>query len=304
MRKSDPSSTRAPRWIQGFCVLVLTTSLVACPSSSVAMSGRVLDARSQDPVAGATVTVGTETTTSADDGSFALTDVPDDAPIRVEAANYEPATSTVSGGASADIALVPIPVQVTVVSNLTGKGLRATIRTGDQEARSDTKGRASLYGVGPGVKVRVLSSGYEQGRHEIPTTRKLRVRPLAGPAATARQIAEWERRQQWKPSAALIHPDAFSYVTRAEVIAENKQAAREGSQLVGVAVRRVSYITWTFQRCSQADFGPKRYKNTAALDLTYIYSAPAGGRERLHAITHYVRTPDGRWRYFPILGCD
>ncbi|WP_084557964.1 S8 family serine peptidase [Hamadaea tsunoensis] len=90
------------------------------PSGTV--SGVVTDASTGTPIAGATITSGTRTATSAADGSYSLTVPAGDQPVTVTKFGYHDATATVTvtdgGTTTQDFALTPAP-NVTVSGKVT-----------------------------------------------------------------------------------------------------------------------------------------------------------------------------------------
>jgi outer membrane receptor protein involved in Fe transport len=95
--------------------LAVLCLLAAIPSYAARVAGVVLDA-SGAPVAGASVTAGTASVTTADDGAFELADAPDGGELRVTATGFAPATVPLAGDAqSLRIVLQPAPLVDTVV---------------------------------------------------------------------------------------------------------------------------------------------------------------------------------------------
>jgi len=95
--------------------MVLVSCLVAGPAYAARVAGVILDA-SGAPVAGATVSAGGASATTADDGSFEIADAPDGAEIRVAAPGFATATRTVGGdAASLRVVLQPAPLVDTIV---------------------------------------------------------------------------------------------------------------------------------------------------------------------------------------------
>ena len=92
----------------------------------------------------------------------------------------------------------------------------------------------------------------------------------------------------------------LAYTSIAECIRLDQAAAANGYQNVSIQVKSVTYLTWTFPRCSSANFGPKTYRHTAAVNYVLQQSAPSGGVTALHGIEHFVQTKDGLWRFFSV----
>src|SRR5688572_19243189 len=99
-------------------VLVLVYSLVGAPVYAAQVAGVVMDG-SGAPIGGATVASGTATTTTADDGSFVLADVPVGSQIRITAPGFATALVVAYDVASdleaVRVTLQPAPLFDTVV---------------------------------------------------------------------------------------------------------------------------------------------------------------------------------------------
>ena len=96
-------------------LLALLCSFAAGPAFAARVAGVVLDG-SGAPVAGAIVTAGTVTVTTADDGTFVLADAPDGSEVRVTAPGFAPAV-LIAAAADGDVRVVlqPAPLIDTVV---------------------------------------------------------------------------------------------------------------------------------------------------------------------------------------------
>jgi outer membrane receptor protein involved in Fe transport len=91
------------------CLLAVT------PAEAARMSGVVVDS-SGAPIAGATVSVGTTSVVTSDNGQFELPDAPDGSAVRVTAPGFAAASVTVSGDTtSARVVLQPAPLVDEVV---------------------------------------------------------------------------------------------------------------------------------------------------------------------------------------------
>jgi hypothetical protein len=149
------------------------------PLQPAMVQGRLRDAQSGDPIAGATVHVVAAdgaviaSSTTADDGSYLLKQVPDSATLRIDAGDYGTIDEDLPDGVNADFALTR---QVADGRVLDGDGAPlqgAIVRSGERTAVSTGDGTFELTGVAPGDEVTVLSSGYEDAQLSIPDTMTL-----------------------------------------------------------------------------------------------------------------------------------
>lgn len=108
----------------------------------------------------------------------------------------------------------------------------------------------------------------------------------------------------WDTAWSLVHPDALKYTTKAAFIKDMQYDINRGYQLVSTDIGQTTIVKWTLPKCPVAAFGPNVYPETAAISVTYHYSAPAGRAQDTPGISHLVKGPDGRWRWFPTTGCD
>lgn len=146
------------------------------PLQPAMVQGRLRDAQSGDPIVGATVHVVAAdgeviaSSTTADDGSYLLKQVPDDATLRIDAGDYGTVDEGLPDGVNADFALTRQVAHGRVL-DADGAPLQgAIVRSGESTAVSTGDGTFELTGVAPGADVTVLSSGYEDAQLSIPDT--------------------------------------------------------------------------------------------------------------------------------------
>lgn len=194
---------------------------------------------------------------------------------------------------------LPPPCEVTgqLLSNLTGKGVKGEVKTGSGVVKTDKKGRFSLTGTCPG-KITFKAKGYAPAPTRVATSKSLKVELEADPATTFEQMTAWRAAQQFAKDCALLHPDAHKYVSKAQCIKQEKDAAAAGYQDISIRIKSVTFIKWIHPRCSSADFGPKTYPHTAAINYTVQQTTPSGGVSATNGIAHFVQTKDGLWRWF------
>jgi thermitase len=136
------------------------------------ITGRVSDAGSGSPIAGATVTDGTRTTTTDASGEYTIAGVPPGTyQVTASKEGYESSslTATVSEGntAPADLALTRIVVPGTITGSITDAGsgspiAGATVTANSRTTTTDASGEYTIAGVPPGTyQVTASKSGYE-----------------------------------------------------------------------------------------------------------------------------------------------
>jgi hypothetical protein len=296
-------------------VAVAALALAACTSGSsstpapssplaapppIGLTGQVLDAGTQLPLAGVTVSVGAQSITTGADGNFSLTNLTTGGTVSFENCAYSTFTLAVPlQTATQDVQFQPLAVSATVTSNLTHKGIAAHFE-GKVTADANKKGVVSLSGLCPGDELSISAKGYADATVGIDESGAFKLSLEADPATTFTQEVAWEAAQKWKLDCALIHPDALAYTSVASCIKADADAAIQGYQAVSIKIHSVTYITWTFPKCAFADFGPKTYHHVAALNYTEQQSTPGGGVAPVTGVAHFVQTKNGLWRWFPL----
>lgn len=284
---------------------VLLAALASCDRPLESLEGTVVDSRTGDALADVEVSAGGQTATTDKDGRFVLREVDQTATITATICGYEDATAELPDDGS-EVTLEAEAIRTTgrVTSNLTGDGLRATVRSGDIRARASKDGRFTLRAV-CNERMRVATEGYGSEVVRLDgSAGSVEVELQAGPAETIRQQIEWEANGLLAREWALVHPDARSYVTKDQWIREVRLNESEGYPYVSVDVKDVRIIRWVFPACSLDDFGPKTYPRTAALRVVYHQAQPSGGLYDQPGLAHLVKDKDGLWKWFPNLGCD
>jgi hypothetical protein len=296
------------------CLAVLiAVALAGCTGSpepessreSLKISGQVLDADTSEPISGAVVAGEDQQFTTGPDGAFSLSDLSSGSNITVDACAYAPASLSVSENTrgTQTIELNPLPVTGRITSNLSSKGIRASLK-GDASTKAETNGKFSLEGVCPESEIEVSAAGYQATFVTVDETREIKVELLADPATTYEKSVAWEAAQKWEKSCDLLHPDNRKWISKAQCISGLKRLASQGYQAVSIRIKSVTFIKWTFPRCSLDDFGPKTYRHTAAIRYTEQQATPSGGVEPVSGIAHWVQTDDGLWRWFLNWNCS
>lgn len=156
---------------------VAATQIVPLQPSVV--QGELVDSGSGAPIAGAVVNVvgagGNVLTssTTADDGSYLLKNVPEDASLRIEAGDYGTIEEPLPPGMTANFALTR-QVAVGRVLDASGEPIQgAVIQSGDRTSVTTGDGTFELTGVAAGAPVTVLASGYEDQELSIPESMEL-----------------------------------------------------------------------------------------------------------------------------------
>jgi outer membrane receptor protein involved in Fe transport len=110
--------------------LLLLCLLAAAPAQAARVNGIVVDS-SGAPVPGATVTVGTSSVVTGDDGQFDIPDAPDGATVRIMASGFAVATLTVTGeNGMARVILQPAPLADEVLVTASRGAERLTTAAG------------------------------------------------------------------------------------------------------------------------------------------------------------------------------
>ena len=133
------------------------------------LTGTVLDGKTGAPVAGATITAGSQSVTSDQDGRYRLERLSGgDLAISAAHSDYESAelpvdeTANLLAGEALDVTLLPPHLAGTVFNNVTGSPLAgATITAGDLSAVSDDQGQFILWTTETPLDVTVNAIGYE-----------------------------------------------------------------------------------------------------------------------------------------------
>lgn len=146
------------------------------PLQPALVQGKLRDAQSGEPIVGATVhAVGPNgemivSSTTADDGSYLLKEVPSDASLRIDGGDYGTIEEGLPDGLTADFALTR-QLAAGRVLDADGQPLQgAMVISGDRTAVSTGDGTFELTGVAPGAEVTVQASGYEDADIAIPDT--------------------------------------------------------------------------------------------------------------------------------------
>ncbi len=144
------------------------------PLQPAMVQGKLRDAQSGDPIAGATVHAvypdGSVivSSTTADDGSYLLKEVPSDATLRIDAGDYGTIEESLPDGMTADFALTRQVANGRVL-DADGQPLQgAIVKSGERTAVSTGDGTFELTGIAPGAEVTVVASGYEDASLAIP----------------------------------------------------------------------------------------------------------------------------------------
>lgn len=149
-----------------FGVLMVTLAGLAFLRSA---EGRVLDAETGEPLAGATVRVGEKEMVAGAQGSFTVAGLDRLRPLHVEAPGYQPASAIVPGGiatwqATFTVALEPVVLAGTVRDKGTQAPIAgATVRVGQREVQSGADGRYTVKRVLPGEPVSAQAPHYQAG---------------------------------------------------------------------------------------------------------------------------------------------
>jgi hypothetical protein len=301
---------------RGAAILAMVMLLGACTGSPepqgtgrttalVDLQGRVLDGPTGEPVVGATLAGSGQPVLTGEYGSFSLAGVALGTLITVESCSHEPASFEV--GATDDLLVLqlqPLEIEGTVLSNITGEGVKATIHT-EPPVGTDGKGRFTLIGICPGDEVTVSAKGYSKSQAISAGEGETEVELAAGPDTTFSQVVAWEAERRFKDVCSAAHPDTRAYLSVAQCVAGYRTESAAGVQAVSVKITSVNYVKWTFPQCALHDFGPRTYATTAAMSFTYRVTVPSGGVVSTKGTAHWsLVKKDGTWRWFPLWRCE
>jgi hypothetical protein len=137
--------------------------------------GTVKDTYSGQGLAGIQVKAGDATVTTGPDGSYELTDVPEDVEVSFSGEGYDSATLSLDKTTSLDATLRPNVISGTVVDSRDGSPLaRATViatttisGTDVAYTRTDEQGRYKLENVPEGAYIKALLPGFRRGETQV-----------------------------------------------------------------------------------------------------------------------------------------
>lgn len=192
--------------------LVVTAAIAAAlflalRPRTITASGTVIDGRTGQPVAMASLHAGGKSAHTNARGVFQIPGLAPNAKVSVRA-RYYAAAQVRAAAAPLRVRLAPTPVHVTVHSDLTGNPLPAVVSPPNgSPVTAYADGTATLYRTGPGETLTVTTGGYRPAHAVIgrdhaataglgPTRRTMRTRPWARLWAWAdsgnyRAVADW-----------------------------------------------------------------------------------------------------------------
>ena len=133
------------------------------------LRGKVIDAATHKPVAGATVRVGGRELQTDARGSYSVKRLVPGGAIVAQAPYYRPSDPIAyTGQAVQDLALTLLPATVTVRDEFSGEPLAgATVKIAGKTYQSDSAGRVVLERVQPGTEAVGSLKGYKDGRTTV-----------------------------------------------------------------------------------------------------------------------------------------
>ncbi|MDF9745116.1 carboxypeptidase regulatory-like domain-containing protein [Natrinema salsiterrestre] len=151
-----------------------TTADVTVEERAGSVEGTVTDA-DDEPIAGASVTVGDQETTTDENGTYSLELEPGEYTLAVSAEGYVDASETVTveagATATADVTLEPVPTDGTLEGTVTdtdGEPIAgATVTVGDQQTTTDDNGTYSLELEAGEYTLAVSAEGYEDASEDV-----------------------------------------------------------------------------------------------------------------------------------------
>ncbi|MGE5264545.1 MAG: putative glycoside hydrolase [Acidobacteriota bacterium] len=139
------------------------------------VAGYVLDAETNQTLAGVPLRFGDRDITANEMGAFTIRAVKKGTPVSVQVVGYQPAVLTFDGENNFNVPLIPSVITVTVV-DLAGQPVRnARIRAGDQTASTDPQGRVLLRRLKPGTTISASASGFDSASTGPVTSNQVRL---------------------------------------------------------------------------------------------------------------------------------
>jgi hypothetical protein len=126
------------------------------------LSGTIKDAYSAEPLAGASIKVSdTISATTAADGSYRLTGLPESFTLEVSAPNYAATSKSLERTTSFDLELRPTILRGVLTNLYTGEPVSgATVSVGDRSASSDANGAYELTDIPLDTDLVIAADGY------------------------------------------------------------------------------------------------------------------------------------------------
>ena len=194
---------------------VAAAVFLALRPGTVTASGTVIDGRTGQPVAMASLRAGGKSARTNARGVFRIPGLAPGAPVWVRA-RYYAAVQVRAAGTPLRVRLAPIPVYVTVHSDLTGGPLPAVVSPPHgSPVTASADGTATVYRAGPGQTLTVTTGGYRPAHAVIgpghtataglePTRRTLRTQPWA-------RLWAWADRGNYRAIAGWVLRPATGY---------------------------------------------------------------------------------------------
>jgi len=170
--------------------VVAAALFLALRPRTITASGTVIDGRTGQPVAMASLHAGGKSARTNARGVFQIPGLAPNATVSVRA-RYYAAAQVRAAGAPLRVRLAPIPVHVTVTSDLTGNPLAAVVAPPyGSPVTAYADGTATVYLTGPGETLTVTTGGYRPAHAVVghdhtataglqPTRRTMRTQPWA-----------------------------------------------------------------------------------------------------------------------------
>lgn len=182
----------APDYAEAKADITRTTTHEASLRPNV-LRGKITDKYTGKGVAGAEIKAGDATATTADDGTYELKNVPEDATITIVGQGYGEIEAGSIREKTFDATLTPSTITGTVVDAQSGKPLaEATViatpeisGTDVAYTRTDADGKYTLENVPEGAYIKALLPGYKRGETQVKAgemSAELKLEPFEGKA--------------------------------------------------------------------------------------------------------------------------
>ncbi len=179
-------------------VAVAAALFLALRPRTITASGTVIDGRTGQPVAMASLHAGGMSARANARGVFRITGLAPNAKVSVRA-RYYAAAQVRAAGTPLRVRLAPIPVYVTATSDLTGNPLPAVVSPPNgSPVTASADGTATLYRTGPGETLTVTAGGYRPA-HAVISPENTATAGLE-PSRRTMRTRTWARLWAWADS--------------------------------------------------------------------------------------------------------
>ncbi|HYF66370.1 MAG TPA: carboxypeptidase regulatory-like domain-containing protein, partial [Herpetosiphonaceae bacterium] len=181
----------------------VTVSLTVRPNT---LSGKLLDAYTQQPVAGALIQTSTGiSATSSPEGAYKLVGVTESFSVTVSATDYGLVSSPIERNTAYDATLRPTVLSGVLIDKYSQKPIAgATVSVGALSAATDAEGRYTLRGVEPKQELLISATDYTTQTLEVPAATTLDA--VLRPSTVRGTVLDAETGQPLSKGAVIAMP--------------------------------------------------------------------------------------------------